>query len=283
MTARAGLIEAEVIGTPRDSSTADAKEAGLILDLFAGPGGWSEGLGTLGLTDIGIEFDAAACQTRAAAGHLTIRADVSQYPPERFIGRTWGLIASPPCQAFSAAGSGKGRDFLPGLLAAVHAEQWDARPDPDPKVWLVLEPGRWIDVIRPEWVAMEQVPAVLPIWQAYARTLTRWGYSAHAGVLCAADYGVPQTRDRAFLMATKGRLTWPEPTHARDPIDDLFGPAKQPWVSMAAALGWGMNRRPANTLVTRASGGGSPEACMDGGSGSRRMQQREKEMAWTPK
>jgi DNA (cytosine-5)-methyltransferase 1 len=38
-----------------------------ILDLFAGPGGWSEGLRLLGLADVGIETDDATCATRAAA------------------------------------------------------------------------------------------------------------------------------------------------------------------------------------------------------------------------
>lgn len=40
----------------------------MILDLFAGPGGWSTALAGLGHRDIGMEWDAAACATRAAAG-----------------------------------------------------------------------------------------------------------------------------------------------------------------------------------------------------------------------
>ena len=32
-----------------------------MVDLFAGPGGWSEGARMLGITDVGIEWDAAAC------------------------------------------------------------------------------------------------------------------------------------------------------------------------------------------------------------------------------
>lgn len=208
---------------------------GLIVDLFAGPGGWSEGLRMLGLTDVGIEFDTAACRTRAAAGHLTIQADVSQYPVERFIGRTWGLIASPPCQAFSNAGKGEGRKHAPALCAAVREERWDARPDPDPKIWLVLEPGRWVEALEPEWIAMEQVPGVLPIWQEYARTFTRWGYRAHTDVVNTANYGVPQTRKRALLLAAKGELRWPEPTHDEEPEDSLFGRLEK-WISMAEAL-----------------------------------------------
>ncbi|MFI7097723.1 DNA cytosine methyltransferase, partial [Streptomyces lydicus] len=76
----------------------------MILDLFAGPGGWSRALGVLGAQDLGLEWDEWACKTRAAAGQLTIRTDVALYPAWPFIGRTRGLIASPPCQAWSMAG-----------------------------------------------------------------------------------------------------------------------------------------------------------------------------------
>ena len=47
-----------------------------VIDLFAGPGGWDIGARALGVDTIGIEHDAAACATRSAAQHATIRADV---------------------------------------------------------------------------------------------------------------------------------------------------------------------------------------------------------------
>lgn len=52
---------------------------GEIVDMFAGPGGWSEALRRLGrgADEIGIEYEANACKTRAAAGHQTLQADVS--------------------------------------------------------------------------------------------------------------------------------------------------------------------------------------------------------------
>src|SRR5690606_651798 len=80
-----------------------------LLDLFAGPGGWDEGLRMLGRTDVvGIEWDHAACLTAVAAGHHRVRADVAAYPTAPFIGKVEGLIASPPCQAWSMAGKRKG-------------------------------------------------------------------------------------------------------------------------------------------------------------------------------
>lgn len=66
----------------------------IILDLFAGPGGWSHALTILGARDIGLEWDEWACKTRAKAGQLTIRTDVARYPAWIFSGRILGLIAS---------------------------------------------------------------------------------------------------------------------------------------------------------------------------------------------
>jgi DNA (cytosine-5)-methyltransferase 1 len=61
-----------------------------------------------------------------------------------------------------------------------------------------------------------------------------WGYRTWTGVLDAADYGVPQGRDRAFLLASVDRrpLT-PTPTHSRIPSMFTDG-----WVTTGDALGW---------------------------------------------
>jgi len=113
-----------------------------VVDLFAGPGGWDLGARSLGIEPIGIELDESACKTRAAAGLWTIRADVASVPLNGFAGID-GLIASPPCQAFSTMGAGQGSKNLEALIEHVRRcatgwVKWDGNPDPD--VWLVLEP-----------------------------------------------------------------------------------------------------------------------------------------------
>lgn len=213
---------------------AEARAAADVVDLFAGPRGWSEGLHLLdpSARDIGVELDRWANATARAAGHLTVEADVSAIDPHDYAGAR-GLIASPPCQAFSAAGNGHGRDHLERLLDAIDRGEWTARPHRDPNVWLVLEVGRWAEALQPEWIACEQVPAVLPIWERYAAVLAASGYSSWSGILNAADYGVPQTRRRAVLIASRThRVDRPPPTH------DEHGPPLEPWVTMADALGW---------------------------------------------
>lgn len=216
----------------------------LVLDGFAGPGGWSEGLRHLGLRDIGLEWDTAACRTRHAAGHLTIQTDIAQYPTAPFQGRTRRQIWSPSCQPWSRAGKGLGLEDQPLVHQAVEdlANGRDTRSTlkaacKDERSILAAEPMRWIHDLRPEWVCMEQVPDVLPLWRQYAVYLRGWGYTVWTGVLNAADYGVPQTRRRAILIASRARhVTAPEPTHAKAPADTLFGPALPRWVTMADAL-----------------------------------------------
>lgn len=264
----------------------------MIIDLCAGPGGWDEALRMLGITDVlGIEIDSDACATRAAAGHATLQGDMASLIPHAVV---WpascsGLIGSPPCPSFSQAGNRVGMLELEHLVAHVHAvadgwmpyeapanlgydEEFGEPIPPDPRSALVLEPLRWTDALKPPWVVLEQVPPVLPVWEAMGVTLGRWGYSVWTGVLNAADFGVPQTRQRAILIARRdGQPAHPpEPTHCRGGAVTLLGEL-QPWVSMAQALGWGMDARPYPTVV-----GGHAEPTFLASNQSREIVQNEK-------
>jgi DNA (cytosine-5)-methyltransferase 1 len=266
----------------------------IVLDLFAGPGGWSHALSVLGTRDIGLEWDAWACQTRARAGQLTIRTDVATYPAWIFCGRVRGLIASPPCQAWSMAGKRLGLVDQPYVHQAVAdlASGRDTRERllaacADPRSLLAAEPMRYLHALNtvgePEWLLMEEVPDVLPLWRQYAAVLRGWGFSVWTGILNAADFGVPQTRRRAILLASRVRTAQPPvPTHAQlaEP-DSLFGPGRQRWVSMAQALGWGATDRPVPTVCAGGGPGGGPEPFP---SGSRKaLVDARNRGTWTPR
>jgi DNA (cytosine-5)-methyltransferase 1 len=254
----------------------------LVLGGFEGPGGWSTGLRLAGWTgdDLGVEIDPAACATATAAGHRRILGDVARFPVDLFAGLVDGVTMSPPCTTFSTAGQGAGRELLAVLATAmtrtmrgdkvlaatrrqcarilrrVAAAKMPKATRRERAEWawrqavlsvLVVQPARWVLAIRPRWVALEQVPAVAPLWRHFAALLRELGYRAWSGVLSAEEYGVPQTRKRAILIARNDGMAVgpPEPTHqayrtGRDAIvePDLFGDLLPPPVSMAEALGW---------------------------------------------
>lgn len=233
------------------------------VSLFAGGlSGWCKAAENIGVTTLGIEHNDDACATRQALGLSTVQADIASLDPHDF-GPCEIVIASPPCQDFSTAGKRAGRGGDRGQL--------------------IEEVPRWVEALRPRLVACEQVPPVLPIWREFAYRFEALGYKCWAGLLSSERYGVPQTRERAVLMASlDGPVFPPEPTHQEyrhgEPAavqHGMFGDLL-PWVSMAEALGWGFTERPANVLVTRFSGGGSPDCALDGGSGSRSMHERER-------
>ena len=195
--------------------------AGTIVDLFAGIGGWDATIPDA----IGIESDPDACSTRHAAGLLTIRGDVTRFAP----GPLDGLVASPPCQLWSDAGSKSARGQIDALHAHVVACVDGWRPwTGDPAVGLVLEPLRVTLECHPRWVAFEQVPPVVELWDTIAAVLERHGWRCWAGVLNAADYGIPQTRRRAFLLARRDRRPYPPPpTHTDGQVTTCSGSSRR--------------------------------------------------------
>lgn len=188
------------------------------VDLFAGPGGWDIAAARLGLEVVGIEQDPAPAGTRDAAGLRSILGDVAATDP-RDLGPVELVIASPPCPDYSKSNR-KNALGIDGTRGA-----------------LVAEVLRWTETLEPRLLACEQVPDVLPIWQAYARHLETLGYRTFVSILNAADYGVPQARKRAVLLARRdaGPLA-PEPTHAPAGAGRLPGFDAKTWVTMAEAL-----------------------------------------------
>lgn len=252
----------------------------MIVSLFAGPGGACEGIRqATGLNPVGIEYDPSAVATRDAAGHITIQADLNTFSPCDLDADIDGMWSSPPCPAFSSAGKREGHSDLEHLCwIAARSQTWGTvntvTPWNHPDSQLIVNTLAWVAHHRPRWVAFEQVPDVLPVWYAACVGLGELGYSTWAGILNSASYGVPQTRRRAFLMASQDRpfVHPPSATHLKHPEPVMFGEQCQTWLTMAAALGWGgvldtrRDQRPDGTTqqvgadrpaptVTAASGG----------------------------
>lgn len=257
------------------------------ISIFSGPGGVCTGLADTDLFDtiIGVEWESDAVATATAAGHKVIQADVREVDP-RELALQYGIYfddllfqASPPCQGLSMAGKGEGRKDLEHLLFAIsqlvrlpdtldsweeHGEEIPAlqadllRQCSDDRSPLAFEVMRWIFDLNPDHIMLEQVPAALPIWQAIAEVLESWGYSVWCGNVQAEQFGVPQTRKRAILMASRlFKVGAPEPTHSKyhNRTPSRLDSGVLPWVSMAEALGWGVE----GVMVSNYGTGGDPK------------------------
>lgn len=221
------------------------------LDLFAGTG-WGVACQRIGIEEYGVEIMPEACATREANGMETVYNDVwdglagkAEYPEYDL------LISSPPCQTFSTAGKGAGREALDDVLGLI-AEAAYKLPGAglreiaierglDDRTALVLTPLAHVWRDKPKYVAWEQVPAVLPVWEACAKVMQEWGYSVDTAVLHAEQYGVPQTRKRAILVARLGgEAKLPTPTHSKyySRTPEKLDEGVLPWVSMSEALGY---------------------------------------------
>lgn len=292
------------------------------VDVFSGFG-WLTALASIGEAEHGIDVDPDVGAVRDLLGASTTVADVLTLDPATF-GPVDRLIASPPCTTYSTAGTQAGRevfehvsalidDYAHGDTATYHdhrsaafvairrrlAAAWSdagrvySSDDLDDAAYelattslLVAEVARWTYVLRPAILICEQVPAVLELWHHIGRSLEQLGYRYIAAVQSSEEFGVAQTRARAFLVARNDGVLpqLPEPTHqpyrsgeargaAPECHPSLFGPGRLPWVSMADALGEGMTERPYVT-ITAAKGGGRQG--LAGGSGARQLVEAER-------
>jgi DNA (cytosine-5)-methyltransferase 1 len=149
------------------------------------------------------------------------------------------LIGGPPCQGFSQMRRTKARQGSKLVRFGGYNKL-----DQDPRNDLVL---RFLEVaaaLNPKVIVIENVPQFLShyhdghrggIAQQVEEILDQMGYEVACGIVNAADYGVPQLRQRAVIMASRvGRITLPVQTHC-DP-ELLTNRKGHPWVTVQEAL-----------------------------------------------
>jgi DNA (cytosine-5)-methyltransferase 1 len=208
----------------------------IIVDLFAGGGGASEGIRlALGRDpDVAVNHDEIALAVHMAnhPGTWHLRQDVWQVPPRwatkrRSVALLW---ASPDCTHFSKAKGGAPRRERKRRDLAWVVEKWarDVRP-----LVIVLENVEEFKT----WGPLDSSGRIIAsqsgtTFCAFVRRLRRLGYAVEWRELRACDYGAPTIRKRLFLIARCDGLpiVWPEPTH---------GPSRPlPYRTAAECIDW---------------------------------------------
>lgn len=206
-----------------------------VVDVFCGCGGMSSGFKSAGFDIIlGIDADTVAAETYAKNFPETklIVGDIRKVTTEELMSKTGKrkihvVVGGPPCQGFSEA-------------------NWRAQPM-DKRNELYKEFMRVVSVIKPDFFVMENVRGILkaktkrgkPVIKDIADMGRRLGYNVNHRLLLAADFGVPQLRQRVFVIGSKGTETaipFPETTHAKECQKTLDGRTLKKWASVRKIL-----------------------------------------------
>ena len=195
-----------------------------FISLFSGCGGMDYGMHLAGLKTIyANEYDKRITPTYqknfpdVKVDSTDIRVlNVDDLPDAR------GIIGSPPCQSWSAAGAGRGAM--------------------DPRGKLFYRYCDIIDAKKPEFFVAENVAGMLQgrkveAFQYLIGQLKDYGYHVSYKLVDCADYGVPQNRERIFIVGLRNDIyqsefVFPEPTHVgqhqnlRTAIGDLRTPTE---------------------------------------------------------
>jgi DNA (cytosine-5)-methyltransferase 1 len=182
-----------------------ATEREIVLDIFAGCGGLSLGFEAVGYQTFGYEMLPDACETynRNLNGKcLTEKLETGFDYPQADI-----IIGGPPCQPFSRFGFGhqKGkhdtRDGFPIFIEAIKKCR--------PKIFLfenvrgLLYSKGYFDVILTE--------------------LQQLGYIIDYQLLNAVHFGVPQNRERLFVVGHRSEFHFPKPGNQKNTVRNAIG------------------------------------------------------------
>lgn len=191
------------------------------IDLFSGAGGMSTGAISVGVdVRVAIEIDKFAGITYRANHPKTILINkdirsvtIEEFP--KFNGDSIKILfGGPPCQGFSSSNQ-------------------KTRNKENQGNWLFNEYMRITRELKPDWIIVENVKGIIEtengfFFEKINHELSKLGYTLNSAVLNAADFGVPQIRNRVFIVGSLHGIKYefPKPTSlkhltVKDAISDL--------------------------------------------------------------
>jgi len=203
------------------------------ISLFSGCGGLDLGLHSAGFrTVLATDSEPLCTETFERNFPKTpfLTGRIGRFSRQDFVDAMGGKIGDidliaggPPCPPFS-----KSRFYRQDMPRALD----------DPNGWETVDGFlKTLEWFRPRTFLMENVKGLA--YNVHREALDTiigraegLGYKVTWGVLNAADFGVPQIRERCFVLGSlDGALTLPSPTHSKEPLEDL-----KPWVTAGAVL-----------------------------------------------
>lgn len=207
-----------------------------LISLYTGAGGLDLGFEAAGLeTAVAVEMDREAAATvRANRGWPVINRDIHTVTSAELLttaglseGDADALIGGPPCQPFSKSGYWASGDSL--------------RLD-DPRAGTLAAYLRVLRDTLPRAFLLENVPGLayrqksegLELIARTVRQINRergTEYQLAVAKLNAADYGIPQMRERVFVIAARdgASFAFPEPTHGESSLLTPRAPHTTAW------------------------------------------------------
>lgn len=172
------------------------------VEIFAGAGGMATGAALAGIdVRLAIENDTYAAQTYLANHqNTTVVIDEIQNIREFDFDRNGEeviLFGGPPCQGYSYSNR-------------------KTRSARNPKNWLFKEFIRSIALVEPDWVVIENVPGLKKMDNGFflktiCDDLRELDYTPNVKILNAVDFGVPQKRERIFIVASRHGIAFEFP------------------------------------------------------------------------
>jgi DNA (cytosine-5)-methyltransferase 1 len=166
------------------------------VDIFSGAGGLSIGAEMAGIdTTLAVEYDKHAADSfkKNHKNSIVLNQDIRTVNPlEHIDEKPFILMGGPPCQGFSIANT-KTRNL------------------DNPNNWMFREYYRFLKDLEPEWFLFENVEG----FKSFAngkfaidieKEFKELGYETNSSVLTASDFGVPQKRNRFFIVGNKNGI-----------------------------------------------------------------------------